>query len=96
MTRLILTALIASLALNFSQPVPLTALTLQKGDEKAQTLGPLPELAGAAARIALPKLAPGIYLVSWRALSKDNHVMSGQFRFTLSSSQASEHSGQHH
>jgi len=34
-------------------------------------------------RISLPPLAPGRYRVSWRVLSVDTHVATGQFTFDI-------------
>ena len=34
-------------------------------------------------RVTLPLLAPGIYKVSWRAVSVDTHVTKGEFTFEV-------------
>lgn len=33
--------------------------------------------------LALPKLAPGLYTVSWRVVSVDTHVTEGKFTFRV-------------
>ncbi|TMA11965.1 MAG: copper resistance protein CopC [Deltaproteobacteria bacterium] len=33
--------------------------------------------------VDLPALAPGVYRVYWKALSKDTHVIEGDFSFTI-------------
>jgi methionine-rich copper-binding protein CopC len=74
-----------SIMLMFSEPTRVTALTMQKGEEKAeQKLGPLPEEASAHVMVPTPKLAPGAYTIRWRALGRDNHVIKGTIKFTVS------------
>jgi methionine-rich copper-binding protein CopC len=70
--------------LQFSEATRLTALTLQReGSPGAQKLAPLPEQAGKLVRLAAPQLAPGAYVLVWRAVADDGHVMSGTLRFTV-------------
>jgi copper resistance protein C len=85
----------SSIMLMFSEPARLTALTLQSAESKVeQRLGPLPDAAGAHLMVPSPKLAPGAHTIRWRALGKDNHVMSGTIRFTLSAAGVSA-TGEH-
>jgi methionine-rich copper-binding protein CopC len=77
--------------LNFSESVRITALSIQKGDEKKQPLGPLPDKPAQKVSVAVPTLAPGKYVVSYRVVGDDNHVMSGTLNFTVSASQAMDH-----
>lgn len=35
--------------------------------------------------VALPALAAGRYIASWRAMSQDGHVIKGRFSFTIAS-----------
>lgn len=69
--------------LSFSEEARVTSLTLQKGSEKAQTLGPLPAKAAKDVTVTLPPLTPGEYVVNWRVAGADSHVMSGKFAFTV-------------
>jgi len=72
------------LMLQFSEATRLTALTLQKeGVPEAHKLGPLPVQPYKLIHLAAPKLDPGAYVLSWRALGDDGHVMSGTLRFTV-------------
>jgi methionine-rich copper-binding protein CopC len=71
------------LTLNFSEPVRLTALAVSGADGPQKELGPLPAQSQKDFSIASPGLAQGEYTVSWRALSKDAHVMTGQFTFAV-------------
>jgi methionine-rich copper-binding protein CopC len=72
------------LALRFSEEARLTALSIQKIGSDSQKLAPLPQQPHSKIVVPLPVLAPGHYLVSWRALSADGHVAAGQLHFTLS------------
>ena len=69
--------------LTFSEEAKVTSLTLQKGSEKAQTLGPLPAKASKDVMVMLPPLVPGEYFVNWRVSGEDSHIMSGKFAFTV-------------
>jgi copper resistance protein C len=72
------------LVLQFSEATRLTALTLQKdGGQEARKLGPLPAQPDKLIHLAAPKLDPGAYVLGWRALGDDGHVMSGTLRFTV-------------
>ena len=69
--------------LTFAEPVKLTALTLQKDADPSQKLGPLPPAAAAEVSVPAPKLVAGKYVLSWRAISSDGHVMPGKVTFTV-------------
>jgi len=69
--------------LTFSEPVRLTALTIQLDGAAKQSLGPLPSETTERFAIELPALADGHYVVAWRALSEDTHVMNGEFMFAV-------------
>ena len=70
--------------LEFNETTQLTALTLQKeGAGDAQKVGPLPDKPEKMIHVAAPKLEPGAYVLTWRALGDDKHVMSGTVRFTV-------------
>ena len=72
-----------NVTLNFSEPVRLTALSVQKDGAAKQSLGPLPAEALEQFVVAAPALEDGHYMVSWRALSEDTHVMTGEFMFMV-------------
>src|ERR1700737_3175617 len=78
----------SNLVLNLSEPARLTALSIQKGSEPKQDLKPLPTTAAQQISVPLPPLTPGTYLVSWRVLSDDGHVMAGALHFTLTADSA--------
>ena len=72
-----------SATLVFAEPVTLTAVKIESTDGQ-KTDVKLPSTKPAAeASVALPTLALGRYKMSWRAVSKDGHVMSGDIHFTV-------------
>ena len=72
----------AALVLRFSESARLTALWLTQDDGPKRKLE-VPAASQPQITVALPPLTPGHYLISWRALSADGHVVPGQIRFTL-------------
>ena len=73
----------SELVLEFSEPVHVTAVAVES-DGREQALGEIPE--GPAESFAIPvtaQLAPGEYSVTWRAVSADTHIVSGDFIFTV-------------
>jgi len=83
------------LVLNFSEAARLTALSIQKDSEPAQSLKPLPGTAAQQISVPLPSLTPGTYSVTWRVVSDDGHIMAGALRFTLASERAADHATDH-
>jgi copper transport protein len=84
--------------LRFSAAVRLTALAVQMDGTRKQSLGPLPAETAERFEVALPALDEGHYVVSWRALSEDTHVMSGEFMFVIGAGghgQETNHAGAH-
>ena len=74
----------AAIDLTFSESARVTAVSIQKDQEPKQTLkAPM----GAAAQhisVAVPKLAPGNYTLTWRVVSEDDgHMMSGELHFKV-------------
>ena len=75
--------------LHFTEPVRLTAATIQKsGDKTAQDLGPLPAAAANAFTLAVPAMTNGGYTVTWRALADDGHIMKGELTFSIGAADA--------
>ena len=101
--RAILESAPEEVALNFSEPVRLTALSVQLDGAAKRSLGPLPADASAHFGVAVPALEDGHYTVSWRALSEDAHVITGEFMFIVGATgdhsehtdDAADHSGAH-
>jgi methionine-rich copper-binding protein CopC len=69
--------------LTFNEPAKLTVVSLQKDAEPATKIGPLPTTASAEISIPAPQLAAGKYVLSWRAVGDDGHVMPGKVSFTV-------------
>lgn len=79
----VLSAAPRQLLLRFSEPARLTALTLERQGTAPQKIAPLPTKSEARILVALPALGAGRYLIRWRALSADGHVVPGELHFTL-------------
>lgn len=74
----------AQITLVFSAAANLTVATLQGPTAGAASkLDVVTNTASAMHSVALPALAPGDYIIAWRALGADGHVMSGEVRFTV-------------
>jgi len=73
----------AAIELRFSEAARVTALTLQKGTEAPVALKALPTKAAAQVSVPVSQLAAGGYVVNWRVVGDDGHVMSGNFSFTV-------------
>ena len=72
------------ISLSFSEAVRLTAVSVDSGNTSHALEPGSPEPAKDFV-VALSELAPGEYVIQWRALSEDTHVMTGEIRFTVSS-----------
>ena len=73
----------AAFTLAFSEPVRLTALSVQKDGGAEQKITGLPTAAAAEARIPAPKLENGRYTLSYRLVGADGHVINGKISFTV-------------
>ena len=73
------------LTFHFSEPTRLTATTIQKeGEKQPVALKSTTKTPAKDVNLTLPSPpASGKYVVSWRAVGADSHVMSGKFRFTI-------------
>lgn len=75
---------IREITLEFADAVRLTAVTLTDagGDEKV--LGTVPAEIAAKFVIAVSEpLASGAYVITWRAVGADTHVVTGEIPFSL-------------
>ena len=72
-----------SLELNFSEAGLVTAASIQEAGGTPRKLEPLPTKAAERVSLALPALEPGAYVVSWRVLSADGHIMPGKIHFMI-------------
>lgn len=74
----------ASVVLSFSEPATLTACWIQKGDGAKQKITGLATTPAQQISVPVPKLEAGTYVLSWRVVGDDGHVLPGQIRFTVS------------
>jgi methionine-rich copper-binding protein CopC len=75
-----------SVVLTFSEPAHLTACWIQKGDGPKQKIAPLPTTPSQQISVPMPQLEPGTYVLSWRVVGDDTHIVPGQIKFTVSAS----------
>jgi copper transport protein len=78
----------ANILLSFSEPAHLTVCWIQKGDGPKQKIEGLSATASADISVPLPKLDPGTYVLSWKVVGDDTHILPGQIRFTISGAPA--------
>ena len=80
----VIEALPDNFTLTFGQPVGLISISIQSQDGQKVDLGFTPPKAPASSfSVPLPELAPGLYTVEWRTMSKDGHPMSDKLSFEL-------------
>lgn len=84
--KAMLSAPLKEVVLDFSEAVNLTALSIERNGEAKKDLGPLPTDAAQHFAVAAPSLSAGQYMINWRALSDDAHVVSGTLHFTVGAS----------
>lgn len=85
----------ANVVLTFSEPAHLTACWIQKGSEEKQKITALPTAPSQQISIPLPQLQPGSYVLSWRVMGDDTHVVPGQIQFTVSAAPAAAQPAPH-
>jgi methionine-rich copper-binding protein CopC len=69
--------------LEFSERAQLATLWIAREGASRRKLAPLPQEPQQRIVVPLPRLAPGTYMLSWRVVGADGHVVPGQIRFTL-------------
>jgi methionine-rich copper-binding protein CopC len=79
----VLTQAPEQITLRFSEPIRLTALSVRSAGSAAQDLTAAESGASERFTATLPALEPGEHTVSWRVISADTHVVSGEVRFTV-------------
>jgi methionine-rich copper-binding protein CopC len=74
----------SELMLHFSEETRLTALSIEReGSGESTNVGTLPKEAAQALTVPMKPVSPGKYLIKWRAVGADKHVMSGTLHFTV-------------
>jgi methionine-rich copper-binding protein CopC len=79
------------IVLTFSEAAKLTAVAIQKAGGAKQDVGPLPSDPSEKFTLAAPALMAGEYVISWRALSDDMHVASGEIHFQVKGMASAAH-----
>ena len=74
------------IVLGFSEAVRLTAVSIREDGGAEQALEEFANESGERFIVGLSELPPGDYIVSWRAVGADTHIVSGDFRFTIADS----------
>lgn len=74
----------SSVVLSFSEPATLTACWIQKGRGPRQKVTGLATTPAPQISVPLPTLEAGTYVLSWRVVGDDGHVLPGQIHFTVS------------
>ena len=74
----------ARVTLTFSEPARLAAAWIASEIGKRQKITALPVDAAAEIAVPLPPLAPGHYVLSWRVVGRDGHVVPGELHFSVS------------
>lgn len=77
-----------AIVLRFSEAARLTAAWIQREGGRREKLHSLPEKPASQISVALPPLMPGRYVLSWRVMGDDGHILPGQMHFTVSPSTA--------
>lgn len=80
----VLDAAPAEIHLGFDGDIRLTRVTMAHDGQDAVDLD-LDALDGFASDVAIPVVPKGVgvYLITWRGLGSDGHVMNGSFSFTV-------------
>jgi methionine-rich copper-binding protein CopC len=78
----------SNVVLSFSEPARLTVCWIQKGDGPKQKIDSLPTVSASDIPVPLPRLEPGSYVLSWKAVGDDTHIVPGQIHFTVSGTSA--------
>lgn len=80
------TELPVKLELTFAKPVGLAHVEFVKPDSNESFDIKLPRKMIKTHSIELPDLPMGAYVIKWRAVAQDGHVLNGEIAFTLAGS----------
>lgn len=79
----VLSATPGTVVLTFSEPSRLTACWLQKDAGPKQKLTGLATTPAKEVSVPVPQLEAGSYVLSWRVMGDDGHVLPGEIHFTV-------------
>ena len=75
---------VKEIVLEFAGDVRLTAVALNDAAGQKKAIADVPTNVAAKFSVAVrDELAPGAYVVTWRAVGADTHVVSGEIHFTV-------------
>lgn len=75
---------VKEIVLEFGGDVRLTAIALADAAGAKKVVADVPTTLAAKFNLAIrDELAPGAYVVTWRAVGADTHVVSGEIHFTV-------------
>jgi len=74
----------SAVVLSFSEPATLTACWIQKGAGPKQKITGLATTPAQQISVPVPKLEAGTYVLSWRVIGDDGHILPGKIHFTVS------------
>lgn len=77
-------AMPAQVMLHFSEATKITAVSITKEGGKDKQQLKVPSEEKAVQMISAPRLEPGVYVIEWRGLSDDTHIVKGTVKFTVS------------
>lgn len=79
----------AEITLEFTAEVGLASVQLETADGRALEIGVSPDRTFAVEHAApLPELSEGAYVLEWRAVARDGHVMIGEISFSVTGGDA--------
>lgn len=73
----------ARVTLTFSEPARLAVLWIAPEKGARRRIAPLPVDAAPEISVPLPPLQPGRYVLTWRVVGRDGHVVPGELHFSL-------------
>ena len=76
---------VSNIELTFSEAVRVTLVKVRRdaASQAVDTKSELPATFAQRVEVAVPALPPGDYDTQWTAVSRDGHVISGSFSFTV-------------
>ncbi|VXD02021.1 conserved exported hypothetical protein [Oceanicaulis sp. 350] len=79
----------SGITFEFTAEVGLASVQLETADGRSLETGFSPDRSFAVEHTApLPELSEGAYVLEWRALARDGHVMTGEVSFSVTGSDA--------
>ncbi len=74
----------SKISLDFSEPIRITGLSLQRGGDKPKRIEISAKAPANELDIPVTQLGPGVYTLNWQGIGADNREVSGAVHFTIS------------